>query len=495
MARSELKNPDITDDELYADQSRLPPRDELLDYLYLHTGKIIPYKPVCPDHNAPAEFIDHIVYGYGSVCAIGPRSGSKTTQIGIGVGMVARHFGVSTRVLGGSAYQSLAAYREFKDFLGHGFILDVYGKMLQSRTEFINGGTVELLTQSETSVRSPHVPFVALDELDEFKPKILKASKFIAQSVPNFRRKMVEASTRHRPMGLMTLEWDLFKGLKLIWCLLEVMEPCTGDYKCSMCNLTASCPGKAKMGPKYKERSGYYLIDDARQLRDDVHDDETWISEAMCGEPRTEGAIYTKLKERIHMGTLPWDRGLALDRVFDYGAADSPCVLQYWQLTKENGRLQARMVDELRWQGTADRLIVDDFLSYEKEMGYNNWIGRTIIPGDGASLRNECETRGLSVELPDQDVAEGIATMRNLIAVDKKGTPGVKWDKEAATTRTCCHPTWTELKGYHMIKGRVVKEDDHGPDASRYYCQSTPELVVHKKSSMIILPDNLDINP
>ena len=493
---------DITEEELYADQTRFPTKSEALNYIYVHTGKIIPYVPICEGHDAPAEFIIHILYGEGGVIAIACRSGSKTTQVGIGVGMLGYHLGAQSTVLGGSEQQSKAAYDEFTSFLYHGFISSVRGNILAEETRFENGGSVKLLTQSTRSVRSPHVPIVVLDELDEFKSKILKPAKFIAQSSENVARMLIESSTRHIPMGLMAQEWEQHKGKKLIWCILEVMAPCTGDYKCSTCNLNASCPGKKKMGPKNKGQSGYYSIDDARGLRDDVHDQESWDAEALCLEPRTEGREY-KLDESQHLADLPFDNHYAVDRVFDYGAGSDPMVCQWWQLIKYKGRLQARKIDETRWIGMADRIVVNEMLAYEKEMGYNNWIGMTLIPGDGKSLSNEMETRGIIVTLPDQEVFVGNATVRNLLTPDKHGIVGLVMDRDTTVNAygsdgeviKGCYSTWMEMKGYQRIGGRIVKKNDHGPDCLRYFCHSTPELVVGGGAPLAVLPKDADVDP
>ena len=468
---------------LTADLLCLPERGNLVGWVRRYVGRLIPYKAICPNHDAPASFLDNILYEPGDCCTIACRGGGKTDQEGIAAGMVARLKQGDVRVLGGSARQTQACYAAFNDFLKAGFYQDVDGDVLLSRTKFRLGGKVELLAQSTTSVRSPHVPWLFLDEVDEFVAEVLRAAKFIPQSDPvkGHRQKMVMASTRHVPMGLMTEEWDNFVGRKLIWCLWEILQPCGGDYSCSRCNLAATCPGKKKMGPQAKQMSGYYTVDDARALRARTHDDEAWNSEALCREPRAEGAVY-KLDERVHMDDVPYDPQLPVDRWFDYGSADDPCICGWWQVTNTKGRRQARCIGTRRWRGKSDAYVRTTMLEEEKKRGYG-WMDKTYMPGDAASLKNEFEEHGIIVETADMTVMDGINHVRNLLAVDEKGTPGIVFDRSCNVRQEGCFSDWEEMKGYRLERGRPVKQNDHFVDLVRYGCMTEPTLKMRASAS------------
>lgn len=458
-----------TDEEIEVDRLHYPERDDLIRYIYTHIGKFIPNKSMCEDHNAPAEFIEHILYGEGDIIACGCRSGGKTMQFGMACGMLGYPFtnrpnGVKTRELGGSADQSKRVYEEFIGFLETGYHDKVMGDILTQRTAFQGGGRIELMTQSTRSVRGPHVPRLLLDEIDEFDRTVFLAALSIPQSQNGVSSMVAMASTRHRAYGLMKELFDDFVGVKLIWCIYEILEKCTEDYSCASCNLSKFCPGKKKMS----NARGYLSIEDARKQRNRIKDDEIYESEALCRKPRTEGSIYPKFGI-AHQDNVPYDPAIGICRSFDYGT-DHPTVCGYWQLKNYEGRKQARMIDELRWRGTAPSTIVSEMVAYENKMGYTGAIKRTLVPKDAAGFRAELENNDIGTVIPVQDVDPGIGTVRNLMVADKNEIVGIVFDKVR------CLDTIKEMEVYHMKNGRVIKLKDDGPDQVRYYCHSTPEL-------------------
>jgi hypothetical protein len=238
--------------------------------------------------------------------------------------------------------------------------------------------------------------------------------------------------------------------------------------------------------------SGYYTIDDARSLRARTHDDEAWNSEALCLEPRAEGAVY-KLDERIHLASVPYDPLLPVDRCFDYGSADDPCVCGWWQVKDCRGRRQARLIGEKRWRGKSDAFMRTAVLAEESRRGYT-WVQKCYLPGDAASLKNEFEEHGIIVEGADQDVMQGINHVRNTLAPDENGTPGLVMDNSLKDRQEGTYSTWEEMKGYRLERGRPVKRDDHGVDMVRYFLMTEPTLKMRGSSNPYIF-GNADVQP
>ena len=88
------------------DRHIFPDRRDMLLYLARHSGKIIPYKAMCANHGAPAEFLDHMLYGSGDILGQACRTGGKTMQSGIASAMDGypfenRKHGLPVRILGG----------------------------------------------------------------------------------------------------------------------------------------------------------------------------------------------------------------------------------------------------------------------------------------------------------------------------------------------------------------------------------------------------------
>jgi hypothetical protein len=76
----------------------------------------------------------------------------------------------------------------------------------KGKCRFLNGSTVEVLTQSATSVRGTHVQKLRCDEVELFHEDVFAAAKFTTQSTSEIVAGMELISTMHRPYGLMQRE-------------------------------------------------------------------------------------------------------------------------------------------------------------------------------------------------------------------------------------------------------------------------------------------------
>jgi hypothetical protein len=167
---------------------------------------------------------------------------------------------IQIRILSGSGYQAGRMYDYYQRFIHLAFedmIRETREKPVR-RTYFKNGATVEIMVQSETSVRGQHVHKLRCDEVELFKKRIYTAAQYTTMSSKGYIAAREVISTMHRPYGLMKslitqareLNQPIFK-----WNVWDVIENCT--RKCEECPLSEACEGKAK------KATGYYKIDDA----------------------------------------------------------------------------------------------------------------------------------------------------------------------------------------------------------------------------------------
>ncbi len=207
--------------------------------------------------------------------------------------------GIQVRILGGSFEQSSKMYRYLIGlFRKPWFNPLVERQPTQRRIELTNGSAVEVLAQSERSVRGVHVHKLRCDEVELFKPEVWEAAQMVVRSSrcgPVGVSGRIEAiSTMHRPFGLMARIVDRAQhdqpGTRLLrWCALDVVERCAADRDCDPCPLWDDCRGRAK------HADGFLRIDDLIATKQRVST-ETWASEIMCQRPRRSDSVYPQFQ-------------------------------------------------------------------------------------------------------------------------------------------------------------------------------------------------------
>lgn len=210
------------------------------------------------------------------------RGGGKTQMAGI-LTLLDCVFkpNIQIRILSGSGYQAGRLYEYFRKYLRMGFenlVLEIE-KTPVDKVVFKNNATVEVLKQSETSVRGAHVHKLRCDEVELFKPKVFEAAQYTTMSSEGYVAALEIISTMHRRRGLMDslikesakIERPVYK-----WNLWDVIEPCQRE-SCDSCKLKEYCNKLAKRG------NGYYKIDDAiTQLMRTKP--ASFVLEMLCGE-------------------------------------------------------------------------------------------------------------------------------------------------------------------------------------------------------------------
>jgi hypothetical protein len=344
-------------------RTRPKTRQDLKNYVKVFLGIDVPDRKICPDHNSPMDYLWHSFSAdfpdlratsherqatKNADCIVwANRAGGKTELAAIAT-LLDCIFkpNCKMRILGGSGEQSARMYEYLTSFLRDGYENFLAGPALKSECHFINGSSVEVLTQSPTSVRGQHTQKLRCDEVELFDEDVFAAAKFTTHSTTNLVAAMELISTMHRPYGLMQkvvssatqLDTPLFK-----WCVWEVIERCS-DRICSQCPLWTDCQGKAK------HASGYLKIDDCiTQMRRASR--AGWESEMLCKKPSLENVVFDGFDPSIHVRTVDYDPNLPLFRSLDFGFVN-PFVCLWFQV---DGAGLVRVIDEyVRSRATID---------------------------------------------------------------------------------------------------------------------------------------------
>jgi hypothetical protein len=360
---------------VYATLRRTRPatREDLRNYVKVFLDVDVPDRHICPEHNSPLDYLWHsfaIDYGVWMRDATGGpaaasdrppilrppsadaivwanRAGGKTEMAAIATLLDAvfkPHCQV--RILGGSGDQSGRMFEYLVAFTRRGFEESLAGQIRKGRCRFLNGSTVEVLTQSSTSVRGTHVQKLRCDEVELFDEDVFAAAKFTTQSTNEIVAGMELISTMHRPYGLMQREVAAATetGVPVFkWCIWETVEKCT-DRHCSQCPLWGDCRGRAK------EACGYLKIDDClAQMRRSSR--AGWEAEMLCLRPSLDNIVFSEFDPALHVRPVDYDPNLPLYRTLDFGFVN-PFVCLWIQTDQQGG---VRVIDEyLRSRATID---------------------------------------------------------------------------------------------------------------------------------------------
>jgi len=296
--------------------------DELWHWLRRVLDLELVRAPVEQGHAAPFDYLCHAFFGAPPSpddkpedCIVwSNRGGGKTFYAAVAtlLDMLYKP-GVQVKILGGSLDQSLRVHEHLRMLLERsGCSEDVEGKPTLRRIRFTNGSSVEMLAQSQTSVRGTRPTILRCDEVDLFDPDIWRAAQLTVRSharAPRPVRARIEAlSTMHRVGGLMeslvnetaapgadgpaSSARTLFK-----WGVIDVLEPCPDERSCNRCALFPECEGRAKLARPGK---GHFLIDDALALRERV-DEETWQTEMLCLRPSRRDTVFPSFDPARHV--------------------------------------------------------------------------------------------------------------------------------------------------------------------------------------------------
>ena len=244
-------------------------KDGLRNYIKVFLGVDVPDKTMTQGHSSP---MDYLWFSFNSDfetekpqnadCVVwANRTGGKTRTAAI-LTLLDAVFKpeIQIRILSGSGYQAGRMYDYFEKFIEANYSDAVLSTKTHpaKRTIFKNGASVEVLVQTEISVRGQHVHKLRCDEVELFKPRVYEAAQYTTISNKGYVAAREVISTMHRPRGLMSrlIKEARRSGQRIFkWNLWDVIAKC--ERECKTCPLNDECHGRAQ------KATGYYKVQDA----------------------------------------------------------------------------------------------------------------------------------------------------------------------------------------------------------------------------------------
>ncbi|NOG55440.1 MAG: hypothetical protein HND57_14150 [Planctomycetes bacterium] len=375
--------------------------DELHGYCRLVLGFNMPRTPMELGMSSPFDYLCHSFFEDRHGSDTRPRDsivwanrGGGKTQLGAVATLLDAIFkpGIQIRILGGSLEQSSKMHNYLRELLERDELADLIdGRITERRIPFANGSAVEILAQSEQSVRGHRVQKLRCDEVELFTPEVWQAAQYVTQSKwcgNTYVHGCIEAlSTMHRPFGLMhqliteveearhtpdaTPRRHIFR-----WCVLDVLEHCaerdphTGTPRpCAGCTIEPDCKGRAR-----HRAGGFFRVEDAIQqcMRSSP---PAWEAEMLCRKPSRSDCVFPEFDHDVHIvpfasvnhthtsSTVTWVGGM------DFGYR-SPTVF-LWACVRPDGMLH--IVDE----HCAREMTIHDHINHINRSHWPtcDWIG------------------------------------------------------------------------------------------------------------------------
>ena len=403
-------------------------RQQLAAYVKAFLGLTIPSQRMCPDHDSPLDYLSFSILGFcgqqitkegvngirraNQDIAVWANRGGGKTQLGAVASLLECVFlpGCSVRILGGCEEQSQRMYKYLRTGLKGGFTTQVEGKVTSRGCEFVNGANVQVLAQSDRSVRGHHVQRLRCDEVELFDPAVWQAAQFITHSRDEIPARLEVFSTMHRPFGLMheIINSAAENNMRVFrWCLWEVIERCM-ERNCSQCVLWQDCRGRAKRA------DGYYLIDDAiaQKRRSSA---AAWQSEMLCRKPSREDVVFGEFDPVQHVRQVDYEGELPLYRSIDFGFAN-PLACLFIQIDDDG---VVRVVDEhikSRTTLAVHARLIKERYPQPVEATYCDPAGRQRNEITGTAVTQELTALGIPTRSRSSRIIDGIELIRSFLA-------------------------------------------------------------------------------
>ena len=353
------------------------------------------------------------------------------------------------------------------------------GDPLQSETRLKSGVTLSCVPASEKAARGKHVAGFVADEScqeDARVGRVLQAALQGALSEPNFT--IVLLSTFHVPFGFFQEAWDQasergFAQYK--WDVYDCMAPCRVGleetaaedpqaigYCRRECPLTESvadhdaegricgehfegCQGRARSS------AGHLSRDNVLKAKMLNRGTAVWAVEHECRRPTASGMIYDA--EKVQVAVVPADTV-----EFPVGTVRRSVGIDWGRFAV--AVLAERHVDcvVIRECRIFDSKTIGDLVQYLVELRVR--VGSFVVYGDAENAYGNLDCRNAGFEVvpvPFNKMKDG--GIENLARYFNHGKIRIVDHADSPTMVR-------QLLRYRRNEaGRIVKEDDHGPDA------------------------------
>lgn len=401
--------------------------DELHAWIERALGVTVAREALIEGHAPPFDYLCHAFFENESprdLVVWANRGGGKTFLAAIATlaDMVFKD-GIEIRILGGSLEQAKRMHAHLRAFLARPGLEElVDGRITERRVRLKNGSSLELLAQSQTSVRGTRVQKLRCDEVELFDPEVWEAAQLVTRSKQcgdvRVRGSVECLSTMHVPYGLMhrlvrDCEGDEATRRLFRWGLVDVLGRCGAEHACdSPCSLLEECAGRAKSRDQRAVAPGHVDIEDAITQKRRVGE-ATWKSEMLCLAPRRSDCVLPEFDPGVHVAReLPESReGWLWVGGMDFGIRSPTVVL--WAGLDPSGVLW--VVDERVESGLTLGTHVEAIRS-------SRWPALSWIGVDPAGAQRSGQTglsdiqamrhAGLVVKHRKMGVADGVELVR-----------------------------------------------------------------------------------
>ncbi len=350
---------------------------------------------------------------------------------------------------------------------------------LQSLTQLKNGVSLSCVPASEKAARGKHVPGFVADESCQEDPRIGRILQAAVQGVlsePNFT--IVLLSTFHVPFGFFQEAWDMAeeRGFKRYrWNVYDCMVRCdmgmdqaTDDDPDALGYCQQECPltdtvadigeGGVQVGEHYSGCNGRARHTTGHLSRDNVlkakllnRGTDVWEVEHECKRPKAAGMIYNP--EKVQEAVVP-----AGELVRPAGALRRAVGIDW-------GRFAVSVLAER----AADHVVISEGRIFDSRpisdvvqhlVDLRGRVGDFVVYADAENAYGNLDLRNAGFEtvpVPfNKFKDEGL---ENIARYFEHGKIKISGDGDLQTVVR-------QLLRYHRDEaGRIVKKDDHGPDA------------------------------
>lgn len=476
---------------------------ELSEWVEQHLGIRVPSSALIEGHHPPLAYLAHAFFEdrVPRDCVVwANRGGGKTFYAAIAtlLDLVFKP-GIEIRILAGSLDQAKRMHTHLRALLATEPLDElVEGRITERKIKLINGSIVELLAQSQTSVRGTRVQKLRCDEVELFDLDVWEAAQLTIREkhckgteVPG----SIEClSTLHVPFGLMhTLVTGARENneehRKLFrWGVVDILDQCGPRHQCESpdgaCPLVDECAGKAKLRDQSGETAGHLTVNNAIALKSRVSA-STWDSEMLCLRPKRLDCVLPEFDQLVHVcdQVPPVEQLVETIGGMDFGIR-APTVVLFAHLDHA-GTLW--VVEEYQRANASLNEHIDAIRSVELEPSLG-WIGvdpagRQRANQTGISDIAALRKAGLSIRDNRLGIHQGLDLIRARLK-PAMGHPTLMIHKRCEHLLRC-------LESYHYPQDQPLNPmpekdgSDHAIDALRYMIQNLDKPYTQTKSTYL----------
>jgi len=428
-------------------------------------GFSLPDKSFSPKHSTPLDFVWETLTGkHKDIMLVANRSGGKTFNFALLAGLW-NYFHNDCEVvdIGAVKKQADECYNYYKQIIKKPVYQAHYDpdKSLLSNTELNNGSKMQIFAGTVNAVNGPHPQKAMADEVELLTWQVLQEFFSMSKTNKGIIGQDVLGSTRKYSHGIVQklLDEADVRGIKVYkWSVMEVLakpKKTPDEWKA----VTKKVGNKVIsfwdiFGKHYNEYNGFLEEDDVikKFLKLDW---ETFNTQWLCKKPSRKGTVYPYFENCI--GNYKYNPELPTYACIDFGFSN-PTVVLYLQITSDDDII---IIGEYRRTRTEiSKMVESEFKARQQEYNIHDWSPDPAGAGEIAEMKSG----GLSMRVQSARIEAGIPIIR-------------KWTESGKLkVDSSCVKFIKEMNQYHYEKDKdgeptdkPKKENDHGPDALRYF--------------------------